>query len=95
MQTNRDDLERKETQEKITFPAFYEAGPGDILWVDFDGRVINGDWTPDYSHDRHTCWDDPCHVFKWVAKAPSHGNYNDVIESFLRSRGDNNCEKIG
>jgi len=70
-----------------TWPAFYEAEPGNILWIR-SGSVVNGAWTPTFSDDYLTCWHTPDHVYKWAGPAPSSGHYNDVIDEFMRSRGE-------
>src|ERR1039458_9268606 len=66
------------------WPAFYESSPGNILWI-VGGEVVNGCWRPTFSEDRLTCWHNPEHKSRWVASAPSSGNYNDVIDTFLKS----------
>jgi len=69
---------------RVSWPAFYVDGTS-VLWIDCNGRVVNGDWRPDFSEDRTTCWwgGRPEAIFKWAAIAPRSGNYNDVIEAFL------------
>lgn len=70
------------------WPAFYEAGEGNILWVSAAGEVVNGGWKPIFSEDRQTCWAFGGPVFRRVGPAPYAGRYNDVIEEFRQSRGE-------